>query len=361
MRDRSASPAGRGESRGQRGGRGGRGDRGGRRDRFRGSRGGSSRDFSRGDLNGSADAVDRNYENSIFIGNVPFESTSDDIRNLFTGYNLVRADIVTSRGRSRGMATVEFGSQDDAKRAIEQFDHHELQGREIFVRQDHPPPEKKREREERRPRERRERPAVSVPPGQAGPEVFVGNLPFSVSWQNLKDLMREAGNVIRADVKTDSWGKSRGFGTVIFSTEEEAAYAIEKFQGYDMGGRRIDLRPGRGENRPPAAAEDRRVTGQNTEFTRNVTGNGERSNTIYTTNLPFVTNVDDLYELFETIGKVTRAEIQFDDRGRPSGNAVVQFDLDDLAEQAITNLNNYNYGGRELGISYSQKAEVAAE
>lgn len=298
---------------------------------------------------------------------MPFESTSQDIRNLFKDYNVARADIVTSRGRSRGMATVEFGSKEEAKRAISQYDHHDLQGREIFVRQDYPPPDKSREREERRPRERRERPererpSASAPPGQSGPEVFVGNLPFSVSWQNLKDLMREAGNVVRADVKTDSWGKSRGFGTVIFSTEEEAAYAIEKFQGYDMGGRRIDLRPGRGDNRPPPpAVEERRVTGQNTEFTRNVVGNGERSNTIFATNLPFVTNVDDLYELFETIGKVTRAEIQFDNRGRPSGNAVVQFDLEEFAELAITNLNNYNYGGRELGISFSQKVEAAAE
>lgn len=309
-------------------------------------------------MNGATES-ERNYENSIFIGNVPFESKSEDIRNLFAGYNMVHAEIVSSRGRSRGMATVEFKTPEEAKKAIAEFDHHELQGRQIFVRQDYPPPDKKRERDGRRPRERgneREKPNFVVPPGQTGPEVFVGNLPFSIAWQDLKDLMREAGDVIRADVKTDSWGKSRGFGTVIFATQEDANRAIEKFNGHEIGGRRIDLRPGRGDNRPPPVGGDEgRITGLNTEFTRNVIGNGPRNATIFATNLPFVTNVDDLYELFETIGKVTRAEIQFEARGRPSGSAVVQFDLEELADLAIANLNNYNYGGRELGISYSQK------
>ena len=46
---------------------------------------------------------------------------------------------------------------------------------------------------------------------QAG-QVFVGNLPWDLTWQTLKDHFRAAGNVVHADVMTDAEGRSRGFG-----------------------------------------------------------------------------------------------------------------------------------------------------
>lgn len=56
-------------------------------------------------------------------------------------------------------------------------------------------------------------------------------LPFDCQWQDLKDLFRTSGNVIRADIGTQSDGKSRGFGTVVFSTEAEAEEAVHTFNG----------------------------------------------------------------------------------------------------------------------------------
>lgn len=285
------------------------------------------------------------------------------------------------------MATVEFSNKDDVRKAITKYDHHEYRGREIFVRQDYPPPgDKKKENNQGRNTERfsrnsaydersdrfakrtqptRERFQPATP--KPGTEIFVGNLPFSINWQALKDLMRKAGEVVRADVRTDNWGKSRGFGTVVFSTEEEATRAVEEFQGFEIEGRKLDTRPGRvysqernssAEGASSTSNQSADITHENTEFTENVTGDGEKSNTIYASNLPWVTSVDDLYELFETIGRVTKAEIQYNNTGKPSGNAVIQFELEELAELAITNLDNYNYGGRDLKVSYAKKAEL---
>ena len=45
--------------------------------------------------------------------------------------------------------------------------------------------------------------------------VFVGNLSFKTTWQGLKDHMREAGDVIRADIFSDPTGRSKGCGYVI--------------------------------------------------------------------------------------------------------------------------------------------------
>jgi len=51
-------------------------------------------------------------------------------------------------------------------------------------------------------------------------------LPFTVGWQDLKDLFRAAGSIIRADVKMNPDGSHSGTGTVIFETQQDAQTAI---------------------------------------------------------------------------------------------------------------------------------------
>lgn len=51
-------------------------------------------------------------------------------------------------------------------------------------------------------------------------------LDYTLTWQKLKDLFKTAGRVRHVDLKTDTEGKSRGFGTVEFETPEEAVMAI---------------------------------------------------------------------------------------------------------------------------------------
>lgn len=58
-------------------------------------------------------------------------------------------------------------------------------------------------------------------------QLFVGNLPFRVRWQDLKDLFRKAGTVLRADVSLTTDNRSKGFGTVLFANRFDALKAIE--------------------------------------------------------------------------------------------------------------------------------------
>lgn len=70
--------------------------------------------------------------------------------------------------------------------------------------------------------------------------LFVGNLPWSVDSQQLQDLFAQAGQVVSADVKSDRMtGRSRGFGFVEMSTDEETQKAIEMFNNYEIDGRKI--------------------------------------------------------------------------------------------------------------------------
>jgi RNA recognition motif-containing protein len=57
-------------------------------------------------------------------------------------------------------------------------------------------------------------------------------LPFHCQWQDLKDLFRQAGTIIRADVALGPDGRSRGFGTVVFATDLDAERAVKIFNGW---------------------------------------------------------------------------------------------------------------------------------
>ncbi len=71
-----------------------------------------------------------------------------------------------------------------------------------------------------------------------GKKLYVGNLPFSATDQILSDTFAQCGTVESAKIITDrDTGRSKGFGFVEMSTEEEAQLAISKFNGVDYDGR----------------------------------------------------------------------------------------------------------------------------
>ncbi len=82
--------------------------------------------------------------------------------------------------------------------------------------------------------------------------LFVGNLPYTVDSAKLEQLFAQAGTVASAKVISDKYsGRSRGFGFVEMSTDEEAKKAIEMFNGKDVEGRQLVVN----EARPPKPRE----------------------------------------------------------------------------------------------------------
>ncbi|MDD5415938.1 MAG: RNA-binding protein [Candidatus Daviesbacteria bacterium] len=71
-------------------------------------------------------------------------------------------------------------------------------------------------------------------------KLFVGSLPWGVDDAKLAELFAQAGNVISAQVVKDrETGRSRGFGFVEMSTDEEAQNAVKNLNGADVDGRKI--------------------------------------------------------------------------------------------------------------------------
>jgi len=87
-----------------------------------------------------------------------------------------------------------------------------------------------------------------------GKKLYVGNLPYTANETVLQELFAQAGTVESANVISDrDTGRSKGFGFVEMSTDEEAAAAIQKFNGHSLEGRDITVN----EARPKAPREDR--------------------------------------------------------------------------------------------------------
>ena len=73
-------------------------------------------------------------------------------------------------------------------------------------------------------------------------KLYVGNLSFRTTSEELKEAFSAAGTVESASVIEDrETGRSRGFAFVEMSTPEEAAAAIEQFNGKDFGGRNLTV------------------------------------------------------------------------------------------------------------------------
>ena len=71
-------------------------------------------------------------------------------------------------------------------------------------------------------------------------KLYVGNLEYTVTQDQLKEHFGQAGTVVDAVVITDkNSGRSKGFGFVEMSSDEEAKKAIEMFNQKDFGGRTI--------------------------------------------------------------------------------------------------------------------------
>ncbi len=73
-------------------------------------------------------------------------------------------------------------------------------------------------------------------------KLYVGNLAFETSSNDLQTLFAQAGTVESVSLIEDrETGRSRGFGFIEMSTKEEGAAAVEKFNGTDLGGRTLKV------------------------------------------------------------------------------------------------------------------------
>ena len=84
-------------------------------------------------------------------------------------------------------------------------------------------------------------------------KLYVGGLPYSTQEDALKELFAQAGSVTSATIIMDKMsGRSKGFGFVEMSTDEEAQKAVSMLNGQEFEGRKLTVNEARPmEARPP--------------------------------------------------------------------------------------------------------------
>ncbi|MBW0501021.1 hypothetical protein O181_040736 [Austropuccinia psidii MF-1] len=347
-------------------------------------------------------------ENRVYVGNLAFSVKWSDLKDFMREVgNVVFAEVMAlPNGMSKGCGVVEFSTREEAERAVKQLNDTTLFGRQVFVRED-------REDEARYgslaisgfgPRgglSSRGGPGGSTSghssftaTNQPCKQLAISGLPFNVGWQDLKDMFRSAGSIIRADVYFGADGSPTGNGMVVFETARDAQNAISMFNGFEYEGRTMEVREDRSGSANSGFRGGFRGSSRGGFSTRGGRGgprggygssNGRDTNNLYgdysgqdgpggfrssrgsfagpslniqpnqqifVKNLPWSTSNDDLVELFQTTGKVQNAEVLFEG-GRSKGVGVVEFETVDEAETAIAKFQSYSYGGRPLSLEFN--------
>ncbi|BGP24410.1 heterogeneous nuclear ribonucleoprotein M [Rhodotorula toruloides] len=363
----------------------------------------------------------------VYVGNLAFGVKWNDLKDFMReAGNVVFAEIMLlPNGMSKGCGVVEYSTPEEAQRAIRELSDQQLLGRPVFVRED-------REDEARygsaaiSGRAGFMGPGATFPArggfgggfggrggfaggagfggpvGGQGRHLYITGLPYTVGWQDLKDLFRAAGSIIRADVKMGPDGSHSGTGTVVYETAQDAQNAIAMYNGFEFQGSVLEVRedrfpqgghggggfggrggfmgrggfgggfggrggfggvaPGFGAGAygyGAAAGFGAGGFGAGAGFAGVPAGPGggavmPPSQQIYVRNLPYSTSNEDLVELFQTTGTVEHAEVLFE-HGRSKGAGIVQFATVEEAQTAITRFNGYQYGGRPLALDFNAR------
>jgi len=205
-------------------------------------------------------------------------------------------------------------------------------------------------------------------------KVFVGNLPFSAEWQELKDHFGQCGTIEHAKVLTmdgkgggSTKGRSRGKGLVIYSSAAEAKSAIAALNGSLMDGRPIEVdewtrtegkggagKGGAGKGggwvwTPPAGGK---AAGSSPYI-----ASAPASHMVYVGNLPFQAEWQELKDHFEACGTVVDTKVHTTDgkgggrtKGRSRGTGTVTFSSAAEAAQAIKMLNGSVMMDRQIVV-----------
>lgn len=182
----------------------------------------------------------------LFVAGLPDTISEDILRQLFeaTGGTVVNVSLPKDRatGRPRGFGFVTMATDAEASAARDSLNGSMQAGSSISVRpfQAEPP---KREGGMGGPGAGPGGGGGGRPAPSPDSTLYVGNLPYDASQEELEALISGAGAgpVVRIHLPTDPDGRKRGFGFVTLSSAESANAALEALKGADLRGRPLHI------------------------------------------------------------------------------------------------------------------------
>lgn len=185
-------------------------------------------------------------------------------------------------------------------------------------------------------------------------KLFIGNLSWSVTSEELSEYLSQAGMVTSCEVKRNHNGQSKGFALATFADVESAKEAIVQFNDVEMQGRRLIVRvDSRPEDRPARPMRDSsfqgRGRGGRSGEERPRRAEGAPCERVFCGNLPFATTQQEFESLF--VG-CSYAKIITDDDGHSKGYGIVTFNSVDEAQDAINRYNGFSVDGRPIRCKF---------
>ncbi|GMI83039.1 plastid-specific ribosomal protein 2 [Hibiscus trionum] len=184
---------------------------------------------------------------------------------------------------------------------------------------------------------------VASPSSEADRRLYIGNIPRTVSNDQLKKIVEEHGAVEKAEVMYDKYsGRSRRFAFVTMKTVEDANAAIEKLNGTEIGGREIKVNI----TEKPIAQVDLSVL--QAEDSRYV----DSPHKVYVGNLAKTVTSDTLKNFFSEKGKVMSAKVsRVPGTSKSGGFGFVSFSSEEEVEAAISSFNNAMLEGQQIRVN----------
>jgi nucleolin len=228
------------------------------------------RNRSRSDSGSDSPVKERSTKHEAFVRNLPFQTSQNDIEDFFGGCGTIEnINVLKDRdGRSKGICFVKFSTKEGLDKAIARSGQ-DLGGRDVVVQAATP-------KEDRPSGGDRERKSGGDPSSSS---IFVGNLSFNTTEDQLRDLFEGCGEVTNVRVAKDHDGRPRGFAHIDFSSNDGASNAIRK-SGTELDGRamRVDFSngPKTGGGRSGGYGGDKRSGGYGGDRRSGGYGGGDR-------------------------------------------------------------------------------------
>jgi RNA recognition motif-containing protein len=326
-----------------------------------------------------AEAPAKNTEVTIYVGNLGYEVTEDELKTLFKDCGKIKeVRIIKNREqRPKGFAYIEFENKDAVQKAQKTMNDKEFKGLQIKVDQAGEP------RRIRGPNE----------PNPASSTVFVGNLAYECTEAEITKTFATCGVIKTARVMMNpATGKCRGFAYIEFNTEAEATKALT-LNSQEIMGRPIKVdfaapphtrvrrtfRGGRGAPRgafrgaPRAVGEAsaprgglpaRRPSGRR----GGAVGGAARphapqdelqipldNKSVFAGNLPEDITPERLHEALSSCGTVTNIQMATLDN-KPRGFAYVHFSTEAEAARAIAQNRKISISGKEIKLEETRQS-----
>ncbi|KAF1470551.1 nucleolin, partial [Eudyptula minor novaehollandiae] len=256
---------------------------------------------------------------TLFVKNLPYRLTEDEMREVFENAQEIRI-VMNKEGNSKGMAYVEFKTEAEANKALEEKQGTEIDGRAMVIDFTG---EKSHQEHQKGGGERESK------------TLIVNNLSYAASEETLQELFKKASSI---KMPQTNQGRPKGYAFVEFPTAEDAKEALNSCNNTEIEGRAIRL-----EFSSPAWQKG------------NMNARGgfnQQSKTLFVRGLSEDTTEETLRESFE--GSVSARIVTDRDTGSSKGFGFVDFSSPEDAKAAKEAMEDGEIDGNKVILDFAK-------